>query len=71
MADIMTSQLTEQTLISSLVQYDRAGNIIAGADAEIARMHEILPQIDELEKEFDKASRIRDTVKQLRSRLKA
>jgi hypothetical protein len=69
MADIMTSQLTEQAELSSQVQYDRAGNITAGVDAEIARLHGVLRNVDELEEEFDKVRRIRDTVRQLQSRL--
>jgi protein-arginine kinase activator protein McsA len=69
MADIMTSQITEQ--VQSQVQYDRAGNITASADAKIAKMHEILQQIDELEEEFDKVRRIRDTIKQLRFRVES
>jgi len=63
--------LTEQTQLSTQLQYDRAGNLIAGADAEIARMHAILQQIDELEEEFDKVRRIRDTVKHLRQRVES
>jgi protein-arginine kinase activator protein McsA len=67
MADIMNSQITEQ--VQSQVQYEHAGNIIASQDAEIARMREILRQIDELEVVFDKVCRIRDTIKQLRLRV--
>lgn len=41
------------------------------ADAEIARFHEILRQIDELEREFDKVRHIRDIVKGFRARVEA
>jgi hypothetical protein len=64
-----TLQLTEQTQFSTQMQYDRAGNVIGDADAEIARMRAILKQLDDLETEFDKVTRIRDVVKSLRSRV--
>ncbi|KAL5317478.1 hypothetical protein ACEPPN_014573 [Leptodophora sp. 'Broadleaf-Isolate-01'] len=41
--------LSEQSQMVAQQQYDRAGNAIAIADSEIARFHEILRQIDELE----------------------
>ena len=50
-------------------QYDRAGNAIAIADAEIARFHEILRQIDELEVDFDRIRHIRDIVRSYRQRV--
>lgn len=62
-------QLTQQTQISTQAQYDRAGNAIAIADAEIARFRSILQQIDELEVEFDKVRHIRDIVKGFRARV--
>lgn len=62
-------QLTAQTQISTTAQSARAGETIASADAEIARFHEILRQIDELEVEFDKVRHIRDIVKSFRSRV--
>ncbi|KAI9737940.1 MAG: hypothetical protein M1834_009310 [Cirrosporium novae-zelandiae] len=61
--------LTAQTQLSTQAQYDRAGNAMAVADAEIARFKEILRQIDELEVEFDKVRRIREIVKGFRSRV--
>ena len=42
---------------------------MAMADAEIARFHEILRQLDELEREFDKVRHIRDIVKGFRGRV--
>jgi len=39
------------------------------ADAEIARFHEILRQIDELSTEFDKVRRIGEIVKQFKARV--
>ena len=50
-------------------QYDRAGNAIEMADAEIARFHDILRQIDELEADFDKISNIREMVRGFRQRV--
>lgn len=53
------------------MQYDRAGNAIQMADAEIARFRAILHQIDELEMEFDKVRRIREIVRSFRARVEA
>lgn len=50
-------------------QYDRAGNAIAIADSEIARFHEILRQIDELELDFDRIRHIREIVRSYRQRV--
>ncbi len=50
-------------------QYDRSGNLIAIADAEIARFREILRQIDELEVDFDRIRHIRDIVRGYRQRV--
>lgn len=49
--------------------YDRAGNVISDADAEIARTRSILASIDDLENEFTKIARIRDIVKGFRARI--
>ena len=59
----------QQSAAASQQQYDRAGNAIELADAEIARMHEILRQIDELQTEFEKIRRIGDIVKAFRARV--
>lgn len=64
-------QLHQQTQTATQIQYDRAGNAMAMADAEIARFHEILRQIDELQVEFDKVRRIGEIVKAFRSRVEA
>lgn len=61
--------LSEQAQMFTQVQYDRAGNIIDGADAEIARYTEILRQLDELEVDFDRIAHIKDIVKGYRSRV--
>ncbi len=61
--------LSEQAQRFTQVQYDRAGNIIDGADAEIARYTEILRQLDELEMDFDRITNIKDIVKGYRSRV--
>jgi len=63
--------LYQQTQTATQVQYDRAGNAIEMADAEIARFHEILRQIDELQNEFDKVRRIGEIVKGFRQRVEA
>lgn len=61
--------LSEQSQMVAQQQYDRAGNAIAVADAEIARFHEILRQIDELELDFDRIRHIRDIVRAYRQRV--
>jgi len=50
-------------------QYDRSGHAIAIADSEIARFHDILRQIDELEVDFDRIKHIREIVRSYRHRL--
>ncbi|TVY56257.1 hypothetical protein LSUE1_G009149, partial [Lachnellula suecica] len=61
--------LAEQSQTVAQQQYDRAGNAIAVADAEIARFHDILRQIDELEVDFDRIRHIRDIVRSYRQRV--
>ncbi|TFB01268.1 hypothetical protein CCMA1212_006798 [Trichoderma ghanense] len=61
--------LSEQAQMFTQVQYDRAGNIIDGADAEIARYTDILRQLDELEVDFDRIAHIKEIVKGYRSRV--
>ncbi|KAF2829763.1 hypothetical protein CC86DRAFT_344410 [Ophiobolus disseminans] len=61
--------LTQQTQTATQVQYDRAGNAIQTADAEIARFRAILREIDELQVEFDKVRRIGEIVKGFKSRV--
>lgn len=61
--------LSEQSQMVAQQQYDRAGNAIAVADAEIARFHEILRQLDELEVDFDRIRHIRDIVRGYRQRV--
>ncbi|KAF2458391.1 hypothetical protein BDY21DRAFT_284382 [Lineolata rhizophorae] len=63
--------LHAQTQAATTQQYDRAGNAIEMADAEIARFHEILRQIDELQVEFDKVRHISEIVKGYRARVEA
>ncbi|KAK3363372.1 hypothetical protein B0T25DRAFT_38797 [Lasiosphaeria hispida] len=60
--------LMEQSHIVTLHVYDRAGNLIDNADAEIARYHDIMRQIDELELDFDRIAHIRDIVRDFRRR---
>ncbi|KAL7956912.1 hypothetical protein V8C34DRAFT_325786 [Trichoderma compactum] len=61
--------LSEQAQMFTQVQYDRAGNIIDGAEAEIARYMDILRQLDELEVDFDRIAHIKEIVKGYRSRV--
>ncbi|KAF4124404.1 hypothetical protein GMORB2_5070 [Geosmithia morbida] len=61
--------LSEQAQMFTQVQYDRAGNIIAGADEEIGRYTALLRQLDELEVDFDRIAHIKEIVKQYRSRV--
>ncbi|KAJ6782421.1 hypothetical protein PWT90_08168 [Aphanocladium album] len=61
--------LSEQAQMFTQVQYDRAGNIIDGAEAEITRYREILRQLDELEMDFDRIANVKDIVKGYRSRV--
>ncbi|KAF2741183.1 hypothetical protein EJ04DRAFT_423638 [Polyplosphaeria fusca] len=61
--------LSQQTQTATHVQYDRAGNAIQNADAEIARFRAILREIDELQVEFDKVRRIGEIVKGFKSRV--
>lgn len=61
--------LSEQSQMVAQQQYDTAGNAIAMADAEIARFHDILRQIDELEVDFDRIRHIRDIVRGFRQRV--
>ncbi|KAF1943167.1 hypothetical protein EJ02DRAFT_343957 [Clathrospora elynae] len=61
--------LTQQTQTATQIQYDRAGNAMQTADAEIARFRAILREIDELQVEFDKVRRIGEIVKGFKSRV--
>jgi hypothetical protein len=63
------TQLSQQTQTATQIQYDRAGNAIQMADAEIARFHQILREIDELQVEFDKVRRIGEIVKGFKARV--
>ncbi|KAI1437031.1 hypothetical protein GGR50DRAFT_160436 [Xylaria sp. CBS 124048] len=61
--------LSEQSAIVTMQQYDRAGNLLDNADAEIARFQEIMIQIEELELDFDRIVHIRDIVRDYRGRV--
>ncbi|CAJ2504321.1 Uu.00g117150.m01.CDS01 [Anthostomella pinea] len=63
--------LSEQSSIVTMQQYDRAGNLVDNADAEIARFQDIMSQIDELEVDFDRIAHIRDIVRDYRQRVEA
>jgi hypothetical protein len=67
----MPKQLYQQTQVATQTQYDRAGNAIEMADAEIARFQEIVRQIEELQTEFAKIRRIGEIVKAYRARVEA
>lgn len=60
--------LSAQSEMVTMQVYDRAGNMIDNVDAEIARYHEIIRQIEELELEFDRIAHIRDIVRDYRRR---
>jgi len=61
--------LSEQSQMVAQQQYDRAGNAIATPDAEIARFHDILRQIDMLEVDFDQIRHIRDVARSHQQRV--
>ncbi|OHE99830.1 hypothetical protein CORC01_04966 [Colletotrichum orchidophilum] len=61
--------LSEQSRVFTLAQFDRAGNLTEGADAEIQRYHELLRQLDELELDFDRIKHIKEIVRGYRSRV--
>jgi Zn-dependent M16 (insulinase) family peptidase len=58
--------LCEQSQLVTHQQYDRTGNAIASAPVEIARFHDILREIDELEVDFDRIRHIREIVRSYR-----
>ncbi len=62
-------KLNYATETATRAQYDRAGNALQVADAEIARFRAILMQIDELEMELEKIGRIREIVRGFRARV--
>ncbi|KAI0602587.1 hypothetical protein F4775DRAFT_145490 [Biscogniauxia sp. FL1348] len=61
--------LSEQSSIVTMQQYDRAGNLVDNADAEIARFQNIMSQIDELEVDFDRIAHIKEIVRDYRQRV--
>ena len=61
--------LSEQSKLMPPQQYDQVGNPILVADSEIARMKDIVRQIDELEVDFDRVRHIRNIVKGWRQRV--
>jgi hypothetical protein len=61
--------LSEQSQLAAQQQYDRAGNAIEMADAEIARLNGIMREMDELEDDFDRIKHIRDIVRSYRARV--
>ena len=62
-------QLSQQTQVSTQAQSSSARNAMNTADTEIARFHDIIQQIDELEREFDKVRHLRDIIKGFKSRV--
>ncbi|KAL4793966.1 hypothetical protein BDV19DRAFT_390724 [Aspergillus venezuelensis] len=61
--------LEDQMQVSIQNTYDRAGNVIRNADAEIARTRSILSSIDDLENELAKIGHIREIVRAYRGRI--
>jgi hypothetical protein len=64
-------QLEEQMQLSIQGSYDRAGNVVRDAEAQIARTRSILASIDEVENELAKILNIREIVKGFRARIEA
>jgi hypothetical protein len=62
-------KLYAQSQAATQAQYDRSGNLIQIADAEIARYQEILRQITELQTEWEKVRRVGEIVKAFKERL--
>ncbi|KAI6373138.1 hypothetical protein MCOR25_003536 [Pyricularia grisea] len=60
--------LTEQCDAATRAMYDEAGNLVADADAEIARYHRIMAELDDLDLEFDRIENIREIVRGYRQR---
>lgn len=67
----MFEQLEEQMQLSIQGSYDRAGNVVRDAEAQIARTRSILASIDEVENELAKILNIREIVKGFRARIEA
>jgi hypothetical protein len=63
------THLSDQSQVVTNQEYDREDNEIATADSEIARFHDILRQIDELELDFEMIKHIRDIVRDYRQRV--
>lgn len=63
--------LEEQMQLSIQGSYDRAGNVVRDAEAQIARTRSILASIDEVENELAKILNIREIVKGFRARIEA
>lgn len=63
------THLSEQSAMAAQTQYDRAGNAIQMADSEIARLHKMIRQIDELDAELDRLARVREVVASYRARV--
>jgi TolA-binding protein len=62
-------QLTDQSSSAAAQQYDRAGNAIEVADHEIARLNAIMDEIDRLEEDYDKLERLKEVVRNIRTRV--
>ncbi|KAK0715378.1 hypothetical protein B0H67DRAFT_580587 [Lasiosphaeris hirsuta] len=60
--------LTEQSTVIMMHVYDRAGNLTENSDLEIARYHDIMKQIDEVELDLHRIAHIRDLVRDFRRR---
>jgi hypothetical protein len=69
--ELTPKQLEQQMQLSIQNSYDRAGNVIRDADAEIARTRSILASMDELENELAKIGHIREIVKSFRARIES
>ncbi len=61
--------LEQQAEMASQAQYDRAGNAIEMADAEIARLNAINDEMDELDADWERMEKLKGIVKQYRTRM--
>jgi hypothetical protein len=60
--------LAQQCEVVTMTIYDEAGQLIDNCDAEIARYHHIMAQLEELETDFDRIRHIRDIVRDFKHR---
>jgi len=62
------ARLSEQVEVVTMHMENEAGYMVDNADAEIARYHSLLQQMEELDLDFDRISNIKDIVKTYKKR---